>query len=216
MLRDLCREIVIDGVRLRVSASIGIAVFPRDGNDVETLLHNADAAMHDAKQSGRNTFRYFEPTMTTTGLSTLILQRDLQRAIEQGQLSLSFQPKFKITNLSLTGAEALIRWRHPEIGDIAPLEFIPVAERSGQIVQIGNWVIAEVCRLIAKWDAQGLPSVQIAINLSPVQFNVPDLVDHIDAIVGRAGVSAERVMFEMKSDMLQQAAQRAILCEEMA
>jgi diguanylate cyclase len=204
VLRDLCREIVIDGVRLRVSASIGIAVFPRDGNDVEALLHNADAAMHDAKQSGRNTFRYFEPTMTTTGLSTLILQRDLQRAIEQGQLSLSFQPKFKITNLSLTGAEALIRWQHPEIGDIAPLEFIPVAERSGQIVQIGNWVIAEVCRLIAKWDAQGLPSVQIAINLSPVQFNVPDLVDHIDAIVGRAGVSAERVMFEITETVAMQ------------
>jgi len=183
-------------------------VFPRDGNDVETLLHNADAAMYDAKQSGRNTFRYFEPTMNTTALSTLILQRDLQRALEQGQLSLSFQPKFKIANLSLTGAEALIRWQHPEIGDIPPLEFIPAAERSGQIVQIGNWVIAEVCRLMAKWDAQGLPAIQIAINLSPVQFNVPDLVDHIDAIVRSASVAPERVMFEITETVAMQNADR--------
>jgi diguanylate cyclase (GGDEF)-like protein len=208
VLRELCREIVINGVRLRVSASIGIAVFPRDGNDVETLLHNADAAMHDAKQSGRNTFRYFEPTMNTTALSALILQRDLQRALEEGQLSLSFQPKFKIANLSLSGAEALIRWQHPEIGDIPPLEFIPAAERSGQIVQIGNWVIAEVCRLIARWDALGLPATQIAINLSPVQFNVSDLVDHIDAIVRSAGVAPERVMFEITETVAMQNADR--------
>ncbi|KLU20396.1 hypothetical protein EOS_41865 [Caballeronia mineralivorans PML1(12)] len=208
VLRELCREIVINGVRLRVSASIGIAVFPRDGNDVATLLHNADAAMYDAKQSGRNTFRYFEPTMSTTALGTLILQRDLQRAFEQGQLSLSFQPKFKIANLSLSGAEALIRWQHPEIGDIPPLEFIPAAERSGQIVQIGNWVIAEVCRLIARWDALGLPAIQIAINLSPVQFNVPDLVDHIDAIVRSAGVAPERVMFEITETVAMQNADK--------
>jgi diguanylate cyclase len=208
VLRELCREIVINGVRLRVSASIGIAVFPRDGNDVETLLHNADAAMYDAKKSGRNTFRYFEPAMNTTALSTLILQRDLQRALEEGQLSLSFQPKFRIANLSLTGAEALIRWQHPEIGDIPPLEFIPAAERSGQIVQIGNWVIAEVCRLVAKWDAQGLPTIQIAINLSPVQFNVPDLVDHVDAIVKGAGVAPERVMFEITETVAMQNADR--------
>jgi diguanylate cyclase len=208
VLHELCREIVINGVRLRVSASIGIAVFPRDGKDVETLLHNADAAMYDAKQSGRNTFRYFEPTMNTTAFSTLILQRDLQRALEQGQLSLSFQPKFKIANLSLSGAEALIRWQHPEIGDIPPLEFIPAAERSGQIVQIGNWVIEEVCRLMAKWDAQGLPAIQIAINLSPVQFNVPDLVDHIDAIVRSAGVAPERVMFEITETVAMQNADK--------
>ena len=208
VLRELCREIVINGVRLRVSASIGIAVFPRDGDDVATLLHNADAAMYDAKQSGRNTFRYFEPAMSTTALSTLILQRDLQRAFEQGQLSLSFQPKFKIANLSLSGAEALIRWQHPEIGDIPPLEFIPAAERSGQIVQIGNWVIAETCRLIGRWDALGLPAVQIAINLSPVPFNVPDLVDHIDAIVRSAGVAPERVMFEITETVAMQNADK--------
>jgi diguanylate cyclase len=207
-LRNLCREIVIDEVRLRVSASIGIAVYPRDGLNVETLLRHADAAMYDAKQSGRNTFRYFEPTMNTTALSTLILQHDLQRALAEGQLSVSFQPKFKIVNLSPSGAEALIRWRHPEIGDIPPLEFIPAAERSGQIVQIGNWVIAEVCGLIAKWDAQGLPPIQIAINLSPVQFNVPDLVEHIDDIVRAAGVAPERVMFEITETVAMQNADK--------
>jgi diguanylate cyclase len=208
VLRDLCREIVNDGMRLRVSASIGIAVFPRDGSNVETLLCNADAAMYDAKQSGRNTFRYFEPAMNTTALKTLILQRDLQHALEGGELSVWFQPKFRIANRSMTGAEALIRWSHPDIGEILPLEFISVAERSGQIIQIGDWVVTEVCRLITEWDAQGLPAIQVAINLSPVQFSVPDLVEHIDAMVRAASVEPERVMFEITETVAMQNADK--------
>jgi diguanylate cyclase (GGDEF)-like protein len=210
VLRELCHEIMINGVRLRVSASIGIAVFPRDGDNVESLLGNADAAMYDAKQGGRNTYRLFEPAMNTGALKTLILQRDLQRAFEEGQLSVSFQPKFSIADQSVTGAEALIRWRHPEFGDIPPMDFIPIAERSGQIVQIGDWVIEEVCRLIADWNAQGLPAVQIAINLSPVQFNMPDLVEHIEAMVRAAGVAPERVMFEITESVAMQNADRTV------
>jgi diguanylate cyclase len=208
VLRELCHEIMINGVRLRVSASIGIAVFPRDGHNVEMMLQNADAAMYDAKQSGRNTYRYFEPTMNTNALKTLMLQRDLQRAFEGGQLSVSFQPKFCIANRALSGAEALIRWHHPDLGDIPPLEFIPVAERSGQIIQIGNWVIEEVCRQINDWDAQGLPEIQIAINLSPVQFNVADLVEEIDTIVRGAGVAPKRVMFEITETVAMQNADK--------
>ncbi|CAB3789596.1 putative bifunctional diguanylate cyclase/phosphodiesterase [Pararobbsia alpina] len=203
-LHELCQEIEINGVRLRVSASIGIAVFPRDGHNVETLLHSADVAMYSAKQSGRNTFRHFEPSMNTSALKTLILQHDLQRALEEGQLSVSFQPKFRIADRSLSGAEALLRWHHPDLGDIPPLEFIPVAERSGQIIQIGDWVIKEVCRMISDLDASGLPAIQIAINLSPIQFNLRDLVERIDDIVRSAGIAPERMMFEITESVAMQ------------
>jgi diguanylate cyclase (GGDEF)-like protein len=197
VLQRLGEEIVVNGLPLRVSASIGIAFYPRDGINADELLHSADAAMYAAKQSGRNTFRVFEPQMSHTALKSLILQRDLHRALSDGQLSLSFQPKFSVASQSMTGVEALIRWRHPEFGDIPPLEFIPIAERSGLIVEIGDWVLREVCRNIALWDAQGLPVISVAVNLSPIQFNVPDLVARIDALIAAVGVDPRRLMFEI-------------------
>jgi diguanylate cyclase (GGDEF)-like protein len=197
VLRRLGEEIVVNGLPLRVSASIGIAFHPRDGRDADELLHSADAAMYAAKQSGRNTFRVFEPQMNHTALKSLILQRDLHRALKDGELSVSFQPKFSVASQSVTGVEALIRWHHPELGEIAPLEFIPIAERSGLIVEIGDWVLREVCRNVALWDTQGLPAICVAVNLSPIQFNVPNLVARIDALIAAAGVDPGRLMFEI-------------------
>ena len=197
VLRRLSQEIDVNGLPLRVSASVGVAFYPRDGSNAGELLHSADAAMYVAKQSGRNTFRVFEPQMNHTTLKSLILQRDLHRALTGGELSVSFQPKFSVASQSVTGVEALIRWRHPELGDIPPLEFIPIAERSGLIVGIGDWVVREVCSNIALWDAQGLPPVCVAVNLSPIQFNVQDLVARIDTLIGAAGVDPCRLMFEI-------------------
>jgi diguanylate cyclase (GGDEF)-like protein len=197
VLQRLSEEIVVNGLPLRVSASIGIAFYPCDGVNAEELLRSADAAMYDAKQSGRNTFRVFAPQMNHTALKSLILQRDLNRALSDGELSVSFQPKFSVASQSMTGVEALIRWRHPEFGEIPPLEFIPIAERSGLIVEIGDWVLREVCSNIALWDAQGLPAISVAVNLSPIQFNVPDLVARIDALIAAAGVDSCRLMFEI-------------------
>jgi len=197
VLRRLSEEIDVNGLPLRVSASVGVAFYPRDGSNAGELLHSADAAMYVAKQSGRNTFRVFEPQMNHTTLKSLILQRDLHRALTGGELSVSFQPKFSVASQSVTGVEALIRWRHPELGEIPPLEFIPIAERSGLIVGIGDWVVREVCSNIALWDAQGLPPVCVAVNLSPIQFNVQDLVARIDTLIGAAGVDPRRLMFEI-------------------
>ncbi|SAL11678.1 response regulator receiver modulated diguanylate cyclase/phosphodiesterase [Caballeronia peredens] len=197
VLRRLSQEIVINGLPLRVSASIGVAFYPQDGQNADELLHSADAAMYAAKQSGRNTFRVFESQMNHTALKSLILQRDLHRALSDGQLGMSFQPKFSVASQTVTGVEALIRWRHPELGDIPPLEFIPIAERSGLIVEIGDWVLREVCRNIALWDAQGLPVPSVSVNLSPIQFNVPDLVGRIDSLIGAAGIDPCRLMFEI-------------------
>jgi diguanylate cyclase len=209
VLRRLGQELVVSGVPLRVSASIGIAVYPHDGASVEALLHSADAAMYCAKQSGRNTFRCFEPAMDQAALKILVLQRDLHRALVEGEFSVAFQPKFNVATQSMTGAEALIRWDHPELGDIPPLEFIPIAERSGLILQIGDWVLKEVCEHIASWDEQGLPELPVAVNLSPMQFNVPNLVGRIDAIVQAAGVEPGRLMFEITETAAMQNAERA-------
>ncbi|SFB02338.1 diguanylate cyclase (GGDEF) domain-containing protein [Collimonas sp. OK607] len=208
LVRVVCEEAIIHNVRLRVSTSIGIALFPRDGRSTEGLLHSADSAMYNAKQSGRNMYRFFEVAMHGNATRTLTLQRDLQQALEDGHLSVAFQPKFNMVEQSMTGAEALIRWIHPELGNIPPLEFIPIAERSGQIIQIGEWVIKEVCRCIALWKAEGLAPIQIAINLSPVQFNVPDLVERIGAIVRAAHVSPQYLMFEITETAAMQNAER--------
>jgi diguanylate cyclase (GGDEF)-like protein len=197
VLRRLSQELVVNGLPLRVSASIGIAFYPRDGHNTNELLHSADAAMYAAKQSGRNTFRVYEPQMNHAALKSLILQRDLHRALNDGDLSVSFQPKFSVASRSVTGVEALIRWHHPELGEISPLEFIPIAERCGLIVEIGDWVLQQVCLNITLWDGQGLPAICVAVNLSPIQFNVPDLVARIDALIGAAGVDPRRLMLEI-------------------
>ena len=120
-----------------MTASIGIATYPQDGESVEELLKNADIAMYDAKQSGRNTYRFFDASMSEASARTLQIYRGLGEALEKNQMSLAFQPKFGGLLQELVGAEALIRWKHPEMGDIPPMEFIPIAEQSGRVVQLG-------------------------------------------------------------------------------
>ena len=187
----------IDGTPLRVTASIGIATYPQDGESVEALLKSADVAMYDAKQNGRNAYRFFNSAMSEASTRTLQIYRGLGEALEKNQLTLVFQPKFGGLKQELVGAEALIRWRHPEMGDIPPMEFIPVAERTGQVVQIGDWVIAEVCTQIRRWETAGLPRVKIAINLSPAQLRQPDYGERVRTIVEAAGVEPKRIMFEI-------------------
>jgi diguanylate cyclase (GGDEF)-like protein len=193
----------IDGVPLRVTASIGIASYPKDGETVEALLKGADLAMYEAKHKGRNTYRFFEATMSEAAARTLQIYRDLGVALEREEISLVFQPKFGMGR-ELVGAEALMRWRHPEMGDIPPLEFIAVAEQTGQIMQISDWTIREVCRQMQQWDATGLAPVKIAINLSPEQLRQPDFVEHVQAILAEWAVRSERIMFEITETMAMQ------------
>jgi diguanylate cyclase (GGDEF)-like protein len=197
ILDRMQQDFVIDGTPLRVTASIGIAVYPQDGDSVEELLKNADTAMYDAKHQGRNTYRFFHAGMSEAAARTLAIHRGLAEALEKNYLSLDFQPKFRGPNREMVGAEALLRWEHPELGDIPPLEFIPVAERTGQIVPIGNWVIAEVCRHIKRWEQARLPIVKIAINLSQEQLRKSDYVESVLAMTRAEGVEPEWIMFEI-------------------
>jgi len=196
ILSVLRQDFRVDEATLRVTSSIGIAVYPNSGDTVDALMKNADAAMYEAKQNGRNTYRFFEPAMHASAMRHLTVRHALQLAVEHNQLSLHFQPKFEGRQGTLTGVEALLRWDHPELGSMSPTEFIPIAERSGQIIPIGDWVLREVCAQIVRWDAAGMPPVKVALNLSPLQMR-PDLVDSVTAIVSQAGIAPQRLMFEI-------------------
>ncbi|ACC73844.1 EAL domain-containing protein [Paraburkholderia phymatum] len=189
---------------LQVMPSIGIALYPQDGHSVDELLKHADAAMYEAKRGGRSTYRFFEAHMNEAAMRTLKIQSALHEALGKGYFSLHFQPKFRGDSGEVAGAEALIRLNHPEIGALAPMDFIPIAERSGQIVQIGYWVVRETCRQIRRWEASGLPSMKVAINLSPRQMTQPDLVAKTLEIVHAEGVDCSQVMFEITETVAMQ------------
>ena len=182
---------------LQVVPSVGIALFPRDGETVGALLKNADAAMYAAKRAGRGTCRFFEPDMSEEATRTLLIQQALREALDEGYFALRFQPKFYSRDGALAGAEALLRLNHPTLGLLSPAEFISIAERNGQIVPIGYWVVSEACRQIRRWQEQGLGPAKIAINLSPRQLAQPDLLARIQQIVLDEGVPCDQVMFEI-------------------
>ncbi|HEV2623243.1 MAG TPA: EAL domain-containing protein [Frateuria sp.] len=198
----------VRGTELRVTPSIGVAFYPRDGESVEDLVAHADAAMYEAKDGGRNGYRCYDASMRERAVRVLTIQRGLQTAVEDGSLSLHFQPKHCGNTGALVGAEALLRWCHPELGTVSPLEFITVAERSGQIARLGEWVIREACRQLREWHDRGLSTVRIAINLSPLQIQQPGLVDVAAGIVGAAGLNTSQIMFEVTESMAMRDAER--------
>lgn len=191
------RDFGVSGSKVMLSPSIGISLYPNDAETPELLLRHADAAMYDAKASGRNRYRFFESRMNAATQRNMIIQRALHGAVEHGQLFLEYQPKFTCATRVLSGTEALLRWNHPELGVIAPDEFIHVAERSGQIGVIGQWVLTEVCAQLTRWRDANCPPLKVAINLSPVQLRDPDLVHEILETTRRHGVSPSRLMFEI-------------------
>jgi diguanylate cyclase (GGDEF)-like protein/PAS domain S-box-containing protein len=164
------RPFVVDGHELSCSLSMGVAMFPADGTDFEALLREADIAMYQAKDGGKDMARFFDPTMDVQAHDHLLIRNGLRTALEQQHFELHYQPQFDLDNGQLTGVEALIRWRHPEQGLIAPGRFIPVAEDSGLIVPIGAWVLREACRQAVAWRDAGLPPMTVAVNLSAIQF----------------------------------------------
>jgi diguanylate cyclase len=210
VLERMRKGVWADSQHLQVMPSIGIALFPQDGETVDALLKHADAAMYEAKRGGRSTYRFFEANMNEAATRTLQIQRALHEALGAGYFSLHFQPKFRGGSGDLAGAEALLRLNHPEVGPLPPLEFIPIAERSGQIVQIGYWVVRETCRQIRRWQTTGLPAIKVAINLSPRQLAQSDLVATMLDIVRSEQVPCDRIMFEITETVAMQDAPRTI------
>lgn len=199
--------LIPDQASLPISPSIGIALFPDNGTTVDELVNHADAAMYEVKTSGRNNYRFFEASMNVAMKRTIEIQRSLAAAIGKGEFFVHYQPKFDCADERLLGAEALLRWQHSMLGLISPAEFIPIAERSGQIIALGKWVIDEVCRQMQTWQRAGLKPLKVAINLSQIQLRSPGIVDDILETTGIHGISPSLLMFEITETVAMQDAE---------
>jgi len=192
----------IRGHELTISASIGAALYPDDGETFETLFAKADMAMYNAKEAGRNTGCFFDDAMNANAQANLRLQNDLARALERQELVLHYQPQFDLASGAMVGVEALIRWQHPERGLLPPGHFISLAEDSGLIVPIGEWVLREACRQAAAWQAAGLPPLTMAVNLSALQFKRGSLTLTVAEALSTTGLPAELLELELTESIL--------------
>ena len=202
LIQAIRQPISVQGYTLTVTTSIGISLFPEDGGDVASLLKNADTAMYHAKEKGKNTYQFYNASLNASALNRLAIENDLRVALEQEQFVVHFQPKFDTRTGVLTGAEALVRWEHPEKGMIYPADFIPVAEESGLIVPLGHVVLQQVCRNMAVWDSMGLPMGIISINLSGYQFRHPNMVANIADVLVATNVDPRYLQIELTESML--------------
>ena len=202
IVEALSHEFHVTGQHCFLSASIGIASFPGDGATGEELLKSADTAMYRAKASGRSQAVYFEERMNAEAVARLTLDRDLRVAIDRGELEIHYQPKVDLRAGAIRGAEALMRWRHPTLGLISPERFIPLAEESGFIEQVGHWTLREVCRQMREWRDRGLPVESVAVNVSPRQFRRRGLLEFIRETVTEAGLPPRCIGIEITEGLL--------------
>ena len=192
----------IEGRVLHVTTSVGISIYPEDGTDPATLLRNADLAMYHAKESGRNNFQFFESAMNQVIQERVTVERDLRAGLERGEFLLHYQPQVDCRSGAIIGMEALIRWQHPERGLVTPYHFIGIAEETGLIVPIGEWVLGEACRQARRWHEAGQPDLRISVNLSARQFQQPDLHTRIGAVIRDTGIDPARLELELTESML--------------
>jgi diguanylate cyclase (GGDEF)-like protein len=192
----------IDGHELQVSVSIGISIFPDDGLDAETLIKAADAAMYRVKESGRNGYQYFDAAMRTHSIERQYIEEGLRRALKNDEFELHYQPKIDIGSGAITGAEALIRWTHPERGTIPPAAFIPVAENCGLIAPLGKWVLRKACEQGRLWMDAGLPPITMAVNVSPLQLGRVDFLETLLGILDETGFDPKYLELEMTEGVL--------------
>ncbi|TNC99779.1 MAG: diguanylate cyclase/phosphodiesterase with PAS/PAC sensor(s) [Gallionellaceae bacterium] len=202
LLDELSLPCDLNGIPFPVHATIGISLFPDNGSDIGTLLKQADAAMYRAKEEGRNNFRFFTDEMNTRINRIFSMEKDLRLATERKEFSLFFQPQMDMTSGKICGAEALIRWDHPEKGRISPAEFIPVAEETGQIIAIGEWVLRTACGKIAEWRQQGIRPFPVAVNLSLRQLLQPDFAQLVAAMLERYGLLPNELELEFTESIL--------------
>jgi len=200
--RAVAGEFEVQGHVLNVTCSIGISLFPYHGKDGETLIKNAAAAMHCAKENGRNNFRFFTRKLNARAVERLALQNSLRVALEKTEFFLVYQPQVEIATGRITGAEALLRWRHPELGLVAPGKFIPVAEDSGLIVPIGEWVLKTACAQARHWQELGLPALPIAVNVSAVQLRQERFLPVIRRVLDETGLAPQYLELEITEGVL--------------
>ncbi|WP_369648397.1 MULTISPECIES: EAL domain-containing protein [unclassified Variovorax] len=185
------------GRELHVSASVGVSIYPDNGGDAEALLKNADTAMYRAKERGRNTFRFYAAKMNAQNTEQLMLESALRHALERGELEMHYQPKMNLQTQHIVGVEALMRWHHPVLGMIPPVQFIPIAEELGLIVSLGKWALERACADARSWQKSGLPKVLMSVNLSPRQFGSRTLIADIQAVLEASGLEPSLLELEI-------------------
>jgi diguanylate cyclase (GGDEF)-like protein/PAS domain S-box-containing protein len=192
----------IDDDDLHVTTSIGISIYPDDGLDAETLIRNADTAMFQAKENGRQIYQFFEPDMNVRAVERQSIEESLRRALQREEFTLHYQPKIDLATGAVTGAEALIRWVHPTRGLISPDRFIPIAEDCGLILPITRWVLREACMQLQAWVAAGLPSISMAVNISALDFRAETFLESVFAIIDETGIAPESLELELTERVL--------------
>jgi diguanylate cyclase (GGDEF)-like protein len=209
-LDALARPFVLDLHELTLGACAGIAVSPDDGADGDTLVRNAAAALHHAKAQGRSGLQFYRAAMNASTLSRMLLEAKLRRALEQGEFVLHYQAQISLQSDEVVGFEAVVRWQEPELGLVGPDEFIPLAEETGLILRLGEWIVREACRQSVAWGERGVCPVPISINLSPQQFREPGLAERISALLAEEGASAAKLGIEITENVLLHDAELAI------
>jgi diguanylate cyclase (GGDEF)-like protein/PAS domain S-box-containing protein len=209
LLHSLSAPHSLGGQELRIDGSIGISVYPADGQDAEKLIKNADTAMYHAKESGRNNFQFFKADMNLKAVERQSLEGNLRCALEREEFQLHYQPIVNLESGEITGAEALIRWQQPDRGLVPPAQFVPIAEDCGLILPIGRWVLREACRQARAWQDAGLPPLPIAVNVSAVEFRDKGFVEGVRKVLSETGLSAQYLELELTEGVLMEDAESA-------
>jgi diguanylate cyclase (GGDEF)-like protein len=202
ILSAAARPFTLMGQEFRVTASIGISTYPQDGLDEQTLTKNADIAMYQAKAEGKNNFQFYSDKLNANSLERLTLESSLRHALERNEFRLHYQAKRDIASGRITGMEALLRWEHPDLGTVAPMQFIPVAEETGLIVPIGKWVLKTVCLQSIAWQRMGLPALSIAVNMTTRQFLDEQLLNDVASILEDTDMAPELLEIELNESLL--------------
>jgi diguanylate cyclase (GGDEF)-like protein len=210
ILSDVARPFDIHGQEIRVTASVGISIYPEDGDDEQTLMKRADIAVYHAKQEGKNNYQFHTVHMDSHSLERVALESSLRGALDRDEFQLLYQPKIEIESGRITGVEALIRWWHPVLREVSPVRFIPIAEEMGLIVPIGQWVLRTACLQNKAWQDEGLPDLCIAVNLSARQFANEDLLVDIASTLRDAGLDPAFLELEITESMIMHNVDKAV------
>ncbi|MEE9322260.1 MAG: EAL domain-containing protein [Granulosicoccus sp.] len=210
ILKLLRRPIVVNGRNLIASPSIGIAIYPRDATDSESLLNNADTAMYAAKRTGKNSCRCYDSTLSESAQRRMLIETHLRGALDNDELSLHYQPQICVATSSVVGAEALLRWNSQELGSVGPVEFIPVAEDTGLVLPVGEWVLRTACQQLIEWRSSGIAVPRIAVNISMRQFNQSNFVERVASILDDTGMQRSSLELEITESMLAEDVHKAI------
>ena len=202
LVESLAEPVVLQGTELYIGGSVGIALYPDDADDIETLLKNADTAMYRAKEAGKGNFHFYDPSMTARAMEKLNAEMLLRRAIERSELLLHYQPRVDLASNRIVGAEALVRWQHPERGLLMPDDFIGLAEECGLVIPIGEWVLASVGRQLAAWRDTGLPMLPVAINLAASHLREPSLPAQVEQVLAHYGLPPASLEIEVTESVM--------------